>query len=261
MSTDTGAIRTYFEKLGLEREIADIYLALHAYGPQSISQLSRNAHVERTRIYRLIDQLISSNLIEVEAQQKRGIVRAAPIANLRILISQKEQELKSLEDELAIIEQLLSRNSLSSPLARVQFYEGAEASKQIRQNILKAQSVVLSTLLKPVSEEFDQHFVQHWVKEANGHTIEFRTLLDEKHQHVQQEQPVSLSLNPSTIRYVSSRIFPIRHSSIVYDNVVAMFYWRNRDIFGIEIYNEHFANAQKVFFDMLWQQSSLSPDQ
>ncbi len=85
------AVRTYFSKLGLEREIADIYLALHAHGPQTISALSRNSGVERTRIYRLVDKLLLSNLIELESHSKRGIVKAAPVSNLRILINQKEQ--------------------------------------------------------------------------------------------------------------------------------------------------------------------------
>src|SRR6185437_1627393 len=110
MSPDTNAVRTYFAKLGLDREIADIYLSLHAHGPQTISELSRTAHVERTRIYRLIDKLLASNLIEVESHYKRGVIKAAPIANLNILISQKEQELKGLQDELGLIEQVLARN-------------------------------------------------------------------------------------------------------------------------------------------------------
>src|SRR5690606_25986739 len=94
--TDVAAIRSYFAKLGLEPEVADIYLALHTHGPQTISELSRNSKVERTRIYRLIDHLLSSHLIEVETRHKRTIIKAAPIANLNILITQKEQELRSL---------------------------------------------------------------------------------------------------------------------------------------------------------------------
>src|SRR5687767_2632205 len=126
MIMDTAAVRTYFAKLGLEAEIADLYLALYAHGPQTISELSRNSRVERTRIYRLIDKLLESNLVEVESQYKRGIIKAAPIANLHILIAKKEQELKSLQDELGLIEQVLARNSLSSPATRVQFYHGPE---------------------------------------------------------------------------------------------------------------------------------------
>ncbi|MEK7153681.1 MAG: helix-turn-helix domain-containing protein, partial [Patescibacteria group bacterium] len=108
MLTDDLAIRTYFGKLGLEPEIADIYLALHANGSQTISELSRTSGVERTRIYRLLDKLMDTNLIEVESHYKRGIIKPAPIANLNILISKREQELKSLQDELELIEQVLA---------------------------------------------------------------------------------------------------------------------------------------------------------
>ena len=74
MDTPRQAIRNYFSKLGLEAEVADIYLALHAHGPQNISTLSRNARVERTRIYRLIDRLLESNLIELESSGRRGVI-------------------------------------------------------------------------------------------------------------------------------------------------------------------------------------------
>lgn len=89
MSQDTLVLREYFSKLGLEPEIAELYLALHTYGPQSISELSRRSKVERTRIYRLIDVLAEANLIEVETHYKRSILRAAPVSNLQILLSKK----------------------------------------------------------------------------------------------------------------------------------------------------------------------------
>src|SRR5260370_714920 len=124
----------------------DMYLALHAHGPQPISALSRTSGVERTRIYRLIDKLMDSNLVEVETRYKRGVIKAAPVANLQILISQKEQELKGLQDELGLIEQVLARNSLSSPATRVQFYQGPEGVKQMFWNQTKAKSENLSIL-------------------------------------------------------------------------------------------------------------------
>lgn len=254
MSTDVGAIRTYFMKLGLEQEVADIYLALHTYGPQSISQLSRNAHIERTRIYRLIDHLMDSNLIEVEPQQKRGIIKAAPIANLHILIAQKEQELHSLQDELGLIEQVLARNSLSSPVARVQFYEGRETAKQVRQNMLSAKSEVCSILLKRLDEEIDPQFANQWVEAVDRQRIKFRTIFDQKPQ-----QTAATHIAPSSWdeRYMASGQFPITYSTMIYDDTVAMFEWQNKNIFGIELHSSNVAGVQKAFFELLWQQSQL----
>jgi sugar-specific transcriptional regulator TrmB len=144
MLLSVSALRTYFVKLGLDNNIADLYLALYNKGPQSISALSRNSGIERTRIYRLIDKLLESSLIEVVPQQHgRGIIKAAPIANLRILINKREQELKNLTDELELMEQVIVQNSLSYANTRVQIFIGQEGTKQMLINELeKAQNTI-----------------------------------------------------------------------------------------------------------------------
>jgi predicted transcriptional regulator len=219
MLTDTAAIRTYFAKLGLEEEIADLYLALHTHGPQTISELSRNARVERTRIYRLIDKLMSSNLIEVGTRSKRAVIKAAPIANLHILIAEKEQELRSLKDELDLIQQVLARNSLSSPAARVQFYGGAEGIRQMLWNELDASAAVLGYHYQPLDTAVGAPFMAQWVAEAKKRGIEYRLLA-----------PDALKLT---------------HSCDVYDDTVAYFNWQDGEIFGFEIHNKQIADAQR----------------
>src|SRR5208282_2517584 len=97
----------YFKQLGIDSKATDVYLTLVAHGPLSISELSRNSGVERTHIYRLVDKLAELNLIEIEKEFKRSIVKPAPITNLHILLSKKEQDLKYLQEKLGSIEQLL----------------------------------------------------------------------------------------------------------------------------------------------------------
>lgn len=258
MSTDVGAIRTYFAKLGLDAEIADIYLALHTHGPQSISQLSRNARVERTRIYRLIDQLMDSHLIELESHNTRGTLKAAPIANLHILITQKEQELKSLQDELGLIEQVLSRNSLSSPVTRVQFYEGSEASKQIRHNMLHANTELLSVLYKDIAQESDPAVADRWLKNASEQKLRVRIIYDKQHKQTMQRSQSNTFPDTWQVRYVSSQVFPVTHSITTYDDVVASLHWHDNQLYGLEVYGADTASAQRAFFELLWERSDLT---
>jgi sugar-specific transcriptional regulator TrmB len=253
MATDVSAIRTYFAKLGLEKEIADIYLALHTYGPQTISQLSRNAAVERTRIYRLIDQLMESNLIEVESQHKRGVIKAAPIANLHILIAQKEQELKSLQDELGLIEQVLARNSLSSSVASVQFYEGPTAAKLVRQNILHAQTEVCLILLKDIVQETDTHYATQWHTAAHEKDLQIRTLIDEQLRLSYQEKLPGA--DTEKVRFVPEQIYPVLQTTFIYDDVVASLQWQDKMTFGMEIHNSNMATAHRAYFELIWRQA------
>lgn len=258
MLTSSEAIRSYFAKLGLDKEIADIYLALHAHGPQTISELSRNARVERTRIYRLIDKLLSSNLIEVESHYKRGVIKAAPIANLHILISQKEQELKSLQDELGLIEQTLARNSLSNPATRVQFYQGPEGYKQMFWNEAKAKTDVQCIVYEIAQPKTNIAFYERWVDRCNENNVHFREIHGDQFRKSKKDwysTHTNRQLKYYEDRYVSKDVFTITHSIDTYDNIVAYYNWKDGEVFGIEIHNEDIANGQRKFFEMLWEKS------
>lgn len=258
MLTDMTAIRTYFGKLGFEPEIADIYLALHAYGPQSISELSRSSKVERTRIYRLIDKLMESNLIEVESHYKRGVIKAAPITNLHILINEKEQQLKNLQDELGLIEQVLARNSLSSPATRVQFYQGPEGIRQMQWNLFRAKKGIKSVMHSPMQDVTGDVFFKRWTERWNQGDLSCHILLDDHFLGLSnkwhRQNPGHIPKNHFS-RVANPTVFPIKFEMDIYDDVVAYYNWHEGEVFGIEIYNKEIAGAQRIFFDMLWQQA------
>lgn len=258
MLTDTAAIRTYFTKLGLEPEIADIYLSLHSHGPQTISELARTSKVERTRIYRLIDRLMASNLIEVETHYKRGIIKAAPIANLHILINEKEQELKSLQDELGLIEQVLARNSLSSPTTRVQFYHGPEGIRQMQWNLFRAKSENLSLMCRPMQNITGAAFFDRWAKRNNEGNYKTRLLCGEAFLQESNEWHAAHpghDVTGHTLRLLPKSVMDITFSVDTYNDTVAYYNWKDGEVFGIEIYNADIAAAQRAFYEMLWQKS------
>jgi hypothetical protein len=53
-------------------------------------------------------------------------------------------------------------------------------------------------------------------------------------------------------RIVRSTACPLKHTSHIYDNVVASYYWQDGDVYGQEIYNQEAADAQRQLFDLLW---------
>jgi sugar-specific transcriptional regulator TrmB len=250
MTPDKEAIRAYFYKLGLASEIADIYLALHVYGPQTISELSRAAHIERTRIYRLIDQLMESGLIEVETHYKRGI-----------LISKREQELQSLTDELQLVEQVLGRNSLNSPASRVQFYQGPEGIKQMFWNETKANTEVLSILYQNMQIKTNSRFFERWITECNAKNLHFRGVVGPEFIKSQEQWYGTANgkrLNHWDSRVVSEDQFQISHSTVIYNDVVAHYIWKDGEIFGTETYNKDIATTERQLFELLWN-TAVSP--
>lgn len=249
-------VRPYFAKLGLEPHIADIYLALYTHGPQTISGLARVAGVERTKIYRLIDQLMASGLIEVEAHYKRGIIKAAPIANIRILIAEREHELKSLQDDLELIEQTLARNQLSNPTARVQFYHGLEGIRQMQWNQIDSDTELLSIIDQPIQHALGKQFTIRWAEAVNRQGVHMR-LLETPHFRQVNAAWYKQHNIPELIRRVESRVidpnaFAVSHNTDIWGDVVAYYNWKDGDVYGIEIYNAAIAATQRAFFAMLW---------
>lgn len=265
MDQSRAAIRSYFGKLGLEAELADIYLALHSHGPQSISELSRNSKVERTRIYRLIDRLMETNLIEVETHSKRGIIKAAPIANLRILINQREEELKNLQDELGLIEQSLARNSLSNPDIRVQFYHGPEGIRQMLWNELKTTTGILGYSNRMLDDAVGKTSMTSWTDEFESRQLSCRRLINQAFTESRQDgkkRGIATDRKVKGMDYVMvpDEIFRLKHVCDIYDNVVAYYRWKDDEVFGIEIYNEDIADSQRQFFELVWQQVTADSD-
>lgn len=266
MSKDTDVIRDYFAKLKLEPEIADLYVALNAYGPQTISELARNSRVDRTRIYRLLDTMGDLNLCETEVHYKRSVVKPAPVDNLQILIARREQELRDLREEFGSVEKIIKdRKAVSSPATRAQFYKGDAGLKQMFWNEAQAQTETVAILFDNIQMHTRGVFFERWVRRCNERNMAFRSIVGDHfldslkswyaiHQNER--------LNHWEGRYVPPNVFTITQSMAIYDDVVSYHNWNAGEIFGIEIFNQELADAQRQFFEMLWAQSTpLSKEQ
>lgn len=255
MSGATQAIRAYFFKLGLSSEIADIYLALHAHGRQTISELSRNSGIERTRIYRLLDELVVNNLVEVETRYKRSILAAAPIGNLQILLTKKEEELRELHSELHDLQRSLSGYALQSPTTRIQAYHGSDGLKQMIWNQTRSTGENLSILYENMQGMTNLAFFERWVKATDAKGLKSRSVISDNFVRTQQDwykKHNNKRMSKWEGRYVPDGVFPITHSTVIYDDVTNYYNWKDGEVFGIEIHNQEIADAQRRFFEMLW---------
>ncbi len=256
MLSDISPMHEYFAKLGLEPEIAEIYLALQAYGPQSLLRLARNSKVERTRLYRLLDTLTEYHLVEIEEHYKRKIYKAAPVGNLQVVLTRREQEIRDLQKELLGLEVHYQPTALNSPLTHVQFYRGIDGVKQMFWNQTHAKSECLSILYANMQSKSNLAFFERWVERCNVQGLTFRSIVGDHFLATQRDwydQHNNEKLAHWQGRYLPETALPITHSTIVYDDVVAYYNWKDGEIFGLEIYNEEIAAAQRHVFETFWE--------
>jgi len=259
MLLETSTVSGYFSELGLEPEAARLYLALHTQGQLSMSEISRHTGLERTRVYRLVEQLKEVQLVVMEKSNGRNLVKGAPIANLHALLTKKEQNLKGLQDKLWVIERLLASSTLSSPVTRVQFYQGAEGLREMYWNETKAKGENLSILYENMQGRTGAKFFDQWVRQCNENNLTFRGLICDHFINTQHDW-YKVHSNERLLnwesRFVDPTVFAVTHSTVIYDNVVAYYVWKDAEIFGVEITNQQIADAQRIFFEMLWEKSA-----
>lgn len=258
MSMNYDLVRDYFKRLGFEPEIADIYLALCTYGPQTISELARHSGVERTRIYRLTQDLEASNLVEVSLQYKRRIFRAAPINNLQIVLSKKEQELGQLKSDLDKVDDILNQTQMSSPTTQVQFYQGIEGIKQMLWNQTKSSTEVLSILNDIFQYKTGKAFFGRWVEAMNDRNVTHRLIVDDNFINSVKKWTAEAGVERTKLRntrHVTPEFFTIKHATFIYDDVMAYYDWKDGQIFGVEMHNADIAATQRQFFEILWQKA------
>ncbi len=258
MNKDFEVIREYFGQLGLESEVATLYLTLYAHGAQSISELARRSGIERTRIYRMIDTLKSSNLVEVEARYKRSILRAAPLDNLQILLAKKDEELRNLHAQLPAIQDALRQHGAKASPVKVQQYATPEGIKQMLWNETQAKTEKLALLYENVQAFAGAVFFERWVRKENQHGHNHRGLIGDHFIETQKKwysRKDNERVGKWESRYVSPELFPITHSISIYNDVVAYYDIRQGTVFGVEIYSELMADTQRAFFEMLWKQA------
>lgn len=260
VSYPLATLREYFLKLDLTPDIADLYLALYTKGPQSISDLSRNSGIERTRIYRMLEELQENALVEVESHYKRKLLKAVPPSNLQLLFSKKEQQLVELQNYLPTLERMLSKDLTQTVATKIQFYHGADGAKQLLWNETRATTEIEAILYENIQIKTGEKFFDRWVNRCNERKLNFRGIVSDsflKSQADWYSTHINERLKKWTPRYIQDNVFPISHTTVIYDNVVAYYNWQDNEIFGIEIYNQEIADSQRNIFELLWDQAEV----
>lgn len=262
MITDLETIKSYFAKLKLEPEIGSLYLALCLHGPQTITGLAQHSGIERTRIYRLKEPMEQCGLFKLSVDNKRKIYRAAPISNLQVLLSKREEELQKLEIELGQVDQMLHAQ-LQTPLTHIQFYRGKESLKQLFWNQTRADGEVYCILNENMQYYVGSVFFSRWVRKCNERNIHFRGIIGESFQNDQKrwyDKHHNERLQHWQQRSVPSSIFKINHSTVTHDDRVIYYNLAGPEVYGIEIYNTEIARSQQGFFEILWEQGAPAKD-
>lgn len=230
-----------------------MYEALVAKGPLTILEAARATGIERTALYRLMDDLTSQGLIEEVLEHKSKRLRAVTPDKIKDMLVNKKQRVEKLETEFSEFEKII--NSLpQNNSTQVRYYRGMAGIKQILWNETKAQREVIGYTYRNLQEVVGQKYFEEYARELEKNRVISRDLRCDSFLE-STESPVfrRRHIEQSEWRYLPESVMHLTHNLDVYNDVVAMYYWQNNEVFGIEIQNQLIADMQRSIFETLWK--------
>ncbi len=259
-------IEEYLSKLGFDPDAARLYITLVREGPLPLLAASRKCGLERTHLYRLVDNLIEKGLIEEIPRYKSRTIKAADLSTLEMMV--KELELKSqvLSGTFPAFSKALMTLPAEISKNNVVFYHGPDGIKQMCWHILRTKDIYRTYSYKFWEEMTGPKFVLKLDEEMIKMKLKVRDLFSDQYFDYKRQWIKDHGDKPEgdwtwwRARYISEKILKIDQNIDIYNDVVAYYHWQGQETFGVEIYNQRVADFHKQMHDMVWKMAKPVPD-
>jgi predicted transcriptional regulator len=257
-------VRSLLKDFQFSRDEQTIYLSLLKYGWSSALQLSRRTDINRTTLYRLLEELQSKGYVEIIPEQSTTLYAASPFTSFTTAITELEQKAENMQ----------------SSLEQLQKYMTAVAKGSIQEtevHLYRGEHGLQTMEWRTIGEKIDTMIFG---------TDQWRTLFSKKFTERIRQARVNSScrvfelLNPQGItaleatvqpwtnvlhyieshfyhRQISPIILPIQTELIINPDACFMFSMQQDDLVGLEIRNRGLALMLRNLFKMAWDQAEI----
>lgn len=256
MSDQTDNLEITLERFGLNADEASVYLYLLEKRVATALNISRNLHIGRTKVYRLLDRLIEKRLT-VQKLDSAGLkFIATDPSSFEAILSSKESELSNLRSSLPqVIQSLKNKIGPSMPGSQILYYHGKQGLAQVNWNLLRAKGIFYSYEVATADAYMPQKEAEKLRQGIVENKIHIQTIMNKK------------SINPFTdvtelansfweVKYISPQVLNIQTDVFIYNDIYAACHYLDYgDIFCFELQNKQLAEMQKALFENLWKQA------
>ncbi|GAB4283888.1 MAG: hypothetical protein Kow0081_0720 [Candidatus Dojkabacteria bacterium] len=254
MSDQADNLEKQLKQFGLSGEAVKLYLTLVKASPLTALELSRRLRIARTKVYRLLEKLISLGLVaeEIKGYGKK-FVSTSPRRLLEIVHEKERETLLLKATAPTIVNQLHQLQNISNSNSKILHYQGIEGLKQVTWNTTKVEGVFRIYEYGPSMNNFlEKEFAEKIRREySRNQSAEFKQLTN--HEHITSFTEVKEFVSQWRPRYIDRKILDIQIEIAIYNDVFVTYEYSSEDVFIVEIYNKQLAEVQKQIFDSIWK--------
>jgi sugar-specific transcriptional regulator TrmB len=257
MSKQTDTQVNNLIRFGLTKEDSLIYLYLLEKGKSTALSMSKELHLGRTKVYRILDTLYSKNLVRQKVGERGFVFEACDPEQLKLSVIEKASEVEELESLLPFVIDDLGKvvgGSGEPEEAKVRYYKGEEGLRQVTWNSLKASKQLLVYEMVPdLSEFLNPLFSEKVRKELVKRRIQTRQITNFK--KIPKFTQTAGFTKYWTPKHIDPKTLKLSYEVLIYNDVVAMYNVRASNVFCVEIHDKYLAKMQKQMFNFVWKQS------
>lgn len=250
-NTDTFLVK--LRRLGLSTDEAKVYVEL-LREPSTHLRLSHTTGINRTKIYRIIQDLEKKSLVSKRTDDRGTFLTASDPSALEVRLVSQEERVKQQRDTLTqLLPSLKAITEDSSRAFVVQTYEGIEGLKQMVWHELQARNELLSFGGQTIEDLITDH---RWAEKHRALSVEAGYTLREIINHDIDLPRFTNSqefMKNYIYRQMPSNQINFNEQIVIYNDTVAIYHWRENQKVGVEIISKTYANTMRQMFEYFWQ--------
>jgi len=244
----------YFHHLGFDNKTSKVLSWLVKKDKQSILNIARNTEIERTKVYRIIDELLKGGYIVQTRDYKRNYYKIGSIERFKTLKDSQEKIAQTINSQWADFVLLFVNSKNSSRTTDVRYYRGANGIKQILWNELQAEHEVLSFTYRNLQDIVGRKFFLKWGQEFDRRKLINKDLRSESFDEYDKKLGFKRApFKGDRIKYLPDKYLDAPLAVDIYNDIVVIYDWRDNDVFAVEIQNAKFADFMKKIFRRYWK--------
>jgi len=255
MSDQTDILTRTLARFGLTGEESRIYLHLLEKGPSSALKISREIHMARTKVYRLLDKIERQGLVTKKFDTMGLKFSASPYSQLELLVAQKQSDVDALRQAMpAIFTQLAGLMGKQDHQSKVHYHHGIDGLKHVTWNSLRANTLRIYEVSESMTAFLPQEFSEKVREEFGRRKTKILQLTNLT--HIASHTMVEDTVRHWNVRHIPTKELTIASEVLIYNDITTIYHYQRNDIFCVEIENADLARMQTQLFEFIWRHAT-----
>lgn len=242
---------------GINEAEAELYLYLREHGPQTPLQLSRTLHIDRSKVYRVVEHLLQVGLLEQSHAAWGKKLQAASPSVISRIIAEKEDEIATQKAALPeLIQELSHVSNYTKREFEVRHYRGQEGLRQMLWNQLASRGEIVAFSYKNKNDITGKAYADKVRQEQLNRKIMLYEVENETDQGDYWYTDIEGWEEYYQSRHIDPQLLQIQQYIAVFNDTVAIMNWIDDEEVGLEITNAPYADMQRQLFWQFWAQAN-----